>query len=114
MPGQKTLLSGLQSSIKKAHNNIHMVRIIDPIFAHDMNLDTDRYLVVNSTHHQAVKDMGKGLIPILREPYTGIIEGFRSMDDTIRAVQSHPEYGESKYASRIQVLNWLFRQRKEV
>lgn len=97
-------------SINKAHSNIHLAHIIDPIFAHDMGLNGNKYLVVNSTHHQAVKDMGKGLIPILREPRSGIIEGFRSIDDTIRAVQSHPEYGESKYTSRIRILNWLFRQ----
>jgi putative glutamine amidotransferase len=47
-------------------------------------------LMVNSLHHQAVKDVAPGLQVTARGP-DGIIEGVESSDGMIVAVQCHPE-----------------------
>lgn len=54
-------------------------------------LDKD-ILEVNTLHHQAIKDLTNGLIPMAVAP-DGIIEAVR-MDNKrfVRAVQWHPEY----------------------
>ena len=64
---------------------------------------------VNSYHHQAVKDLGITLKPVLIEPETDIVEGFESINGKIRAVQSHPEYGDREYELRTEMCEWLFR-----
>ena len=66
-------------------------------------------ITVNSTHHQAVKDLGHNLQTVLVEPETNVIEGFESLDGKIKAVQSHPEYGDNPYKMREEIANWLFR-----
>lgn len=45
---------------------------------------------VNSRHHQAVKDLGKGLKVVARAS-DGVIEGIENADGSIVAVQWHPE-----------------------
>ena len=45
---------------------------------------------VNSMHHQAVKELGKGLI-LTAHAEDGVIEGIESPDGLIVAVQWHPE-----------------------
>ena len=47
-------------------------------------------LMVNSLHHQAVKDVAPGLRVTARSP-DGIVEGLESDDGTVVAVQCHPE-----------------------
>ena len=47
--------------------------------------------IVNSSHHQAIKDLGKGLIVTSRSEEDGIIEGIRHTELPIIAVQWHPE-----------------------
>jgi putative glutamine amidotransferase len=47
---------------------------------------------VNSFHHQAVKDVGKGLIVSARSPVDGVIEGLEVREQRfLVAVQWHPE-----------------------
>ncbi|MCR5346858.1 MAG: gamma-glutamyl-gamma-aminobutyrate hydrolase family protein [Fretibacterium sp.] len=45
---------------------------------------------INSLHHQAVKEPGKGLI-VSAHAEDGVVEGFESTDGLIVAVQWHPE-----------------------
>ena len=45
---------------------------------------------INSLHHQAVKELGKGLT-VSAHAEDGVIEGFESTDGLIVAVQWHPE-----------------------
>jgi putative glutamine amidotransferase len=56
---------------------------------------------VNTVHHQAVKDLGKGLIVEAHSPEDGIIEAIRLKDPahSVFAVQWHPEFHDSKDAS---------------
>ncbi|MEK7275604.1 MAG: gamma-glutamyl-gamma-aminobutyrate hydrolase family protein, partial [Candidatus Desantisbacteria bacterium] len=53
-------------------------------------LNNREKLMVNSTHHQAVKDAGEGLI-ISAESHDGIIEAIESMDGWFLGIQWHPE-----------------------
>jgi putative glutamine amidotransferase len=81
------------------------------------NLDTklQQYVkqdtfVVNSTHHQAVKEVGIGLMPTLMHPTLKTIEGIESMplfNDKIRAVQCHPE--SLNFDAAENLLKYLFR-----
>ncbi len=65
-------------------------------------------LVTNSTHHQAVKQLGDTLYPIAWELTTRIVESFAGLDFKIRAVQFHPEFiGDFAYTRDI--VKWLFR-----
>lgn len=68
-----------------------------------------KFIKVNSTHHQAVKNLGKSLFVTAIEQNTGVIEAYQSIyDDKIRAVQFHPESIHDFFYSR-DILKWLFR-----
>jgi len=55
-------------------------------------------LMVNSTHHQGVKEVGKGLV-ISAVATDGIVEGVESPDHTfLVGVQWHPEMLQKKFA----------------
>jgi putative glutamine amidotransferase len=52
-------------------------------------------LVVNSVHHQGIKDLGKGLVVDARCPVDGLIEAFhfhKMNENYVLAVQWHPEF----------------------
>lgn len=71
-----------------------------------------RDIRVNSLHHQAVRDLGHNLRPIMTDIQHEIVEGIESKKgDKIRAVQSHPEYVSLKYEKRIEVMKWLLRKK---
>lgn len=97
------------ASIRKKHGRNHL---------NDVFPDTNfgkyigkRNIIVNSLHHQAVKDLGRNLRPIMTDIKHGIIEGIESRKgDKIRAVQSHPEYTTGRYVKRIEVMKWLMRK----
>lgn len=99
----------LQQHITHSHPGKHKVE--------HLNLDTKlkEYVPhesfgVNSTHHQAVKTVGIGLMPTIMHPTLKTIEGVESMplfNDKIRAVQCHPESGGFPEAQPL--LNYLFR-----
>lgn len=58
---------------------------------------------VNSVHHQGIKELGKGLIPIAQAP-DGVIEGVEGVNSGfLLGVQWHPEWlpRESKLGSQI-------------
>jgi putative glutamine amidotransferase len=68
------------------------------LLAHVVAIDPDselgrvapQELMVNSLHHQAVKDLAPGLRATAHSP-DGIVEGLESADGMVVAVQSHPE-----------------------
>lgn len=68
------------------------------ILAHPVDVDPDSELgrvaparlMVNSLHHQAVRDLAPGLRATAHSP-DGIIEALESDDGLVVAVQSHPE-----------------------
>lgn len=77
----------------------------------------DEKILVNSYHHQAVKNLGVGLQETLRHRNDGIIEGYES-EETVeiwgksvpkyKAIQSHPEYLEGAYKYSKPILKYLF------
>ncbi len=81
------------------------------------NIDTelDKYIPkeafgVNSTHHQAVKDVGALLIPTIVHSMFRTVEGIETLPgfgDKIRAVQCHPE--GLGFDVAISLLKYLFR-----
>ncbi len=63
-------------------------------------------IMVNSHHHQAIKDLGKNLIPLAFAP-DGIIEAF-SFEEKVFAVQWHPEMIFDIDNSQIDILKDFF------
>lgn len=52
---------------------------------------------VNTVHHQAIKDLGKGLAVEARSETDGVIEALRGTGDSfVYAVQWHPEFQDQK------------------
>lgn len=96
---------------KLGHTKLHDV-VVEKCssFSKYTRLQTGDVIRVNSFHHQAVKILGNNLYPVLSDKKTGVIEGFASKDDKIRAVQSHPEYEEKDYPNRFKICSWLFRK----
>ncbi len=65
---------------------MHDIEIIDPLFA-----GHGRHCMVNSSHHQAVKDIGEGLT-VFAVATDGIVEGIYKKDyNFCVGVQWHPE-----------------------
>jgi putative glutamine amidotransferase len=99
-------------SLKKGHTKVHL---------NDIMTDTKFYkflskrdIRVNSLHHQAIKDLGHNLRPIMTDIRFGIVEGIESIKgDKIRAVQSHPEYENKSYEHRLEIMSWLFRKESD-
>ena len=54
------------------------------------NVLTSETVMVNSLHHQSVKDVAPGLRITAQSP-DGVVEGLESGDGMIVAVQCHPE-----------------------
>ena len=100
-------------SINLGHSHIHQIMITgsDCLFDY-LSLKERDEITVNSLHHQAVKDLGEDLLPVMIDSNFGVIEGFHSLDGKIRAVQSHPEMNEKAYIKRIEMLDWLFRTKE--
>ena len=102
-------------TVKKEHNLFHRAVVLpDTSLAEHLKIEQTQKIAeidiaVNSYHHQAVKDLGITLKPVLIEPETNIIEGFESINGKIRAVQSHPEYGDKEYELRTKICEWLLR-----
>jgi len=95
------------------HNHIHQITLVDSecLFTY-LGLKDGDEITVNSLHHQAVKDLGDGLLPVMIDSNFGVVEGFQSLDGKFRAVQSHPEMAEKAYINRMKVLDWLFRTKE--
>ncbi len=63
-------------------------------------LNNHENLIVNSTHHQAVKDVGMGLIASAVSP-DGIIEAIESLNGWFLGIQWHPEKLDNESSSQI-------------
>jgi gamma-glutamyl-gamma-aminobutyrate hydrolase PuuD len=93
-----TLIQDIPSQVKNACN--HYAAPVSPVLLHSVDIEPDSLLArvmgsdttaVNSYHHQAVKDLGRGLRVNCRAK-DGIIEGVEAADGRpILAVQFHPE-----------------------
>ncbi len=95
-------------SEKKGHAKFHLNDIMHDTKFHQFIGGND--IRVNSLHHQAVKDLGRNLRPIMTHITHATVEGIESKrGDKIRAVQSHPEYDTKRYEKRIEVMKWLLR-----
>lgn len=105
-----SLIEDLESEEKK-HNFTHQAKIIpDTMLSEYLEIvQEDVDIVVNSFHHQSVRKLGKGLVATMFDTEFNVIEGFESKNDKIRAVQSHPEYGDTFYALRHSINSYLFR-----
>ena len=57
---------------------------------HDVLMADGRILSVNSYHHQAIKELGNGLVCLGKAP-DGIVEAVRHRELPVSAVQWHPE-----------------------
>ena len=60
-------------------------------------------IIVNSWHHQAVKDLGNNL-KITSVAQDGIIESFESLDGNILGFQFHPEKMERNKEKFLQLI----------
>ncbi len=72
---------------------IHAAADGEPPLRHRVTTDSGGNLFVNSYHHQAVRDLGRGLRVTARSD-DGLIEALRDEAGQIRAVQWHPEKEE--------------------
>ena len=76
------------------HTNIGLVDKVHSSIAKEGSFIAKAYgtteITVNSAHHQAIKDLGKGLVPI-QWSKDGIIEGAAHDEYEIAGVQWHPE-----------------------
>ncbi|MBR4036528.1 MAG: gamma-glutamyl-gamma-aminobutyrate hydrolase family protein [Oscillospiraceae bacterium] len=70
--------------------NTHNIKVVEGSPLHQLVGDTE--FGINSLHHQAIKDMGKGVIPMAWST-DGILESWYldSDDQWLRAYQWHPE-----------------------
>ena len=67
-------------------------------------------LEVNTLHHQAIKDLGKDLIPMAESP-DGLIEAVKMVGKRfVCAVQWHPEYMFKTDGDSLRVFSWFVRQ----
>jgi putative glutamine amidotransferase len=67
-------------------------------------------LEVNTLHHQAIKDLGKDLIPMAESP-DGLIEAVKMLGKRfVCAVQWHPEYMFKTDADSLRVFSWFVGQ----
>jgi putative glutamine amidotransferase len=63
----------------------------------------EKTISVNSEHHQAIKDLGRGL-RVTAKSADGIIEGIESVNDKFMfAVQFHPEAMAQKYDDHVEL-----------
>lgn len=97
-------------SVNIGHSHTHKIMLTDSecLFQYT-KLEEGDEITVNSLHHQAVKELGEGLLVTMIDCNFGVIEGFQSLDGKIRAVQSHPEMADMLYAKRMDICDWLFR-----
>lgn len=70
---------------------IHAVRVDDPRVTLGILLAQEAALV-NSRHHQGIKELGRGLVPVAHAP-DGLVEAVHLESESwwVRAVQWHPE-----------------------
>lgn len=115
-----TLIQDIPTQISEP--NKHYSTGLAPVLLHNINVERDSLLArvfedtdlaVNSYHHQAVKDLGKGL-RINARACDGVIEGIESDDGSpILAVQFHPEEIAAIYPRFQCLFDWLVEEAKK-
>lgn len=89
------------------HPSFHNIKVINSEKS-NLRKILPEYILVNSTHHQAVKNLGRGLFITAQDALNFVVESYASFDDKVRATQFHPEfYNDFPYT--IPILKWLFR-----
>jgi putative glutamine amidotransferase len=93
-----TLFQDIPDQVPGAHQ--HQTHAIDAVKAHTVDIEPDSRLApivgaastrVNSRHHQAVKDVGRGFRVVARAR-DGVVEAIEASDErALLAVQWHPE-----------------------
>lgn len=97
-------------SINKGHSPFHKTVLNDSITdKFSMKHFLPNTFVTNSTHHQAVKKLGKNLIVNSFESLTYIVESYTELHDKVRATQYHPEF-INDFPYTHEIIKWLFRE----
>jgi putative glutamine amidotransferase len=86
-----SLLQHIEGHDNHGHPRHELAHFIDVVAGSELSkaMMRDR-VMVNSLHHQSVKDLAPGLHVTAQSP-DGIIEGIESPDGMVVAVQCHPE-----------------------
>lgn len=115
-----TLIQDIPSQVQDACN--HYAAPVAPVLLHSVEMEPDSLLAcvmggdtraVNSYHHQAVKDVGRGLRVNCRAR-DGVIEGVESdMGLPILAVQFHPEEIAGQYRAFQALFDWVVSAARE-
>ena len=74
-------------SARECCDNSHMINVCEKSFMYHLTEGSD---FVNSSHHQAISDLGRGLIATAHS-LDGIIESFEHTEMAVLGVQYHPE-----------------------
>jgi len=72
------------------HGGRHSIALVPGSRLHDCLAEADDRALVNSLHHQAVRELGAGLVVTARSE-DGLIEGFEGAGGFVVGVQWHPE-----------------------
>jgi len=109
-----TLVQDIPSMVSGAVQ--HYADPLDPIPSHSIDIEADSLLArmlgstmgrVNSYHHQAVKDVGKGL-RIVARARDGVVEAVEASDNRrLLAVQWHPEELSLHDPQCLAIFEWI-------
>ncbi|HEX5322262.1 MAG TPA: gamma-glutamyl-gamma-aminobutyrate hydrolase family protein [Capsulimonadaceae bacterium] len=112
-----TLVQDVVSQVKGAVK--HYAHGLTPVLMHSIDVTEDSQLArifgrtslpVNSYHHQAAKDIGKGLRANCWAR-DGVVEGLEAADGRpIVAVQFHPEEVALEHAEFLKLFQWIVRE----
>jgi putative glutamine amidotransferase len=115
-----TLVQDVPSQVPNALK--HYSEGMDVILLHTIEIEAGTLLAhifgttsmaVNSYHHQAVKDVGRGL-RVNSRARDGVIEGIEAADGRpILGVQFHPEECTAQYPQFRALFDWLVREAGE-
>jgi putative glutamine amidotransferase len=109
-----TLIQDVPSQVRGAIK--HYSHGLEPVLLHTIEIEEDSLLArvfqttsmaVNSYHHQAVKELGKGL-RINSKARDGVVEGLEATDGRpVLGVQFHPEELTEMYPPFQLLFEWL-------
>jgi putative glutamine amidotransferase len=91
--------SGEHRSEAKYENNVHAMRVLPETWLAKLypGVTMSR---INTIHHQAVKDLGKGLVPEARSDPDDVVEALRWEGESfVVGVQWHPEFMDPQDAT---------------